>query len=165
MSSLQSVCINLQLVLNSMHKYQPRIHLVKRPDSGSTKPIVDLEKEPHKTFVFPEAIFTAVTAYQNQLVSFTLFLATVAHSCLSFCPFALFLAPRTLRLSLTRLARNVRPIVRSPPVLRVSPRLDRTGLVPPFRLPRLSFILDNRFCRERATVRRHWRNTSRIRRR
>ncbi|KYN02426.1 T-box transcription factor TBX20, partial [Cyphomyrmex costatus] len=54
------------LVLNSMHKYQPRIHLVKRPDSGS-KPIVDLEKEPHKTFVFPEAIFTAVTAYQNQL--------------------------------------------------------------------------------------------------
>ncbi|EGI66888.1 T-box transcription factor TBX20, partial [Acromyrmex echinatior] len=55
------------LVLNSMHKYQPRIHLVKRPDSGTTKPIVDLEKEPHKTFIFPEAIFTAVTAYQNQL--------------------------------------------------------------------------------------------------
>lgn len=68
---------NLQLVLNSMHKYQPRIHLVKRPDSGTAKPIVDLEKEPHKTFIFPEAIFTAVTAYQNQLVSFTLFLATV----------------------------------------------------------------------------------------
>lgn len=60
----------LQLVLNSMHKYQPRIHLVKRPDSGSMDPIVDLELEPHKTFVFPEAIFTAVTAYQNQLVSF-----------------------------------------------------------------------------------------------
>lgn len=59
----------LQLVLNSMHKYQPRIHLVKRPDSGSMEPIVDLEHEPHKTFVFPEAIFTAVTAYQNQLVS------------------------------------------------------------------------------------------------
>ncbi|TGZ32745.1 T-box transcription factor TBX20 [Temnothorax longispinosus] len=55
------------LVLNSMHKYQPRIHLVKRPDSGTAKQIVDLEKEPHKTFVFPEAIFTAVTAYQNQL--------------------------------------------------------------------------------------------------
>lgn len=68
---------NLQLVLNSMHKYQPRIHLVKRPDMSTAKPIVDLEKEPHKTFIFPEAIFTAVTAYQNQLVSFTLFLATV----------------------------------------------------------------------------------------
>ncbi|KAK1132439.1 hypothetical protein K0M31_013825 [Melipona bicolor] len=56
------------LVLNSMHKYQPRIHLVKRPESGTAKPITDLEKEPHKTFIFPEAIFTAVTAYQNQLV-------------------------------------------------------------------------------------------------
>lgn len=57
------------LVLNSMHKYQPRIHLVKRPDSGTAKSIVDLEKEPHKTFIFPEAIFTAVTAYQNQLIT------------------------------------------------------------------------------------------------
>ena len=60
-----------------MHKYQPRIHLVKRPESGTAKPITDLEKEPHKTFIFPEAIFTAVTAYQNQLVSLALFLATV----------------------------------------------------------------------------------------
>ncbi|XP_043475760.1 T-box protein H15-like [Leptopilina heterotoma] len=59
------------LVLNSMHKYQPRIHLVKRPDTGNGDPIEDLEREPHKTFVFPEAIFTAVTAYQNQLVSFS----------------------------------------------------------------------------------------------
>lgn len=58
-----------QLVLNSMHKYQPRIHLVRRPDGGHNDPIEDLEREPHKTFVFPEAIFTAVTAYQNQLVS------------------------------------------------------------------------------------------------
>lgn len=31
--------------------------------------ITDLQKEEHKTFIFPEAIFTAVTAYQNQLVS------------------------------------------------------------------------------------------------
>ncbi|XP_034945676.1 T-box transcription factor TBX20-like isoform X2 [Chelonus insularis] len=57
------------LVLNSMHKYQPRIHLVKRPDSGAKDPIEDLEREPHKTFIFPEAIFTAVTAYQNQLIT------------------------------------------------------------------------------------------------
>jgi hypothetical protein len=53
-----------------MHKYQPRIHLVKRPDGENREPIDDLDREPHKTFVFPEAIFTAVTAYQNQLVSF-----------------------------------------------------------------------------------------------
>lgn len=57
------------LVLNSMHKYQPRIHLVKRPDTGNGDPIEDLEREPHKTFIFPEAIFTAVTAYQNQLIT------------------------------------------------------------------------------------------------
>lgn len=51
-----------------MHKYQPRIHLVKRPD-GASGQIVDLENEEYKTFIFPETIFTAVTAYQNQLVS------------------------------------------------------------------------------------------------
>jgi len=54
-----------------MHKYQPRIHLVKRPE-GSSSNINDLENEEYKTFVFPETIFTAVTAYQNQLVSFSL---------------------------------------------------------------------------------------------
>ncbi|XP_066909646.1 T-box transcription factor TBX20 isoform X2 [Halyomorpha halys] len=57
------------LILNSMHKYQPRIHLVKRPEGGATAPITDLEQEQYKTFVFPEAIFTAVTAYQNQLIT------------------------------------------------------------------------------------------------
>lgn len=51
-----------------MHKYQPRIHIVKRPE-GASGQIVDLENEEYKTFVFPETIFTAVTAYQNQLVS------------------------------------------------------------------------------------------------
>ncbi|CAH1957761.1 unnamed protein product [Acanthoscelides obtectus] len=54
------------LVLNSMHKYQPRIHLVKR-NEGASGNIVDLENEEYKTFIFPETIFTAVTAYQNQL--------------------------------------------------------------------------------------------------
>lgn len=51
-----------------MHKYQPRIHLVKR-NEGSSGSVVDLENEEYKTFIFPETIFTAVTAYQNQLVS------------------------------------------------------------------------------------------------
>lgn len=58
----------LQLVLNSMHKYQPRVHLMKRGD-GASGHVVDLENEEYKTFIFPETIFTAVTAYQNQLVS------------------------------------------------------------------------------------------------
>lgn len=51
-----------------MHKYQPRIHIVKRPE-GASGQIIDLENEEYKTFIFPETIFTAVTAYQNQLVS------------------------------------------------------------------------------------------------
>nr|CAD7457804.1 unnamed protein product [Timema tahoe] len=64
------VCLFLmQLVLNSMHKYQPRIHLVKRHESQGNSPITDLEAEEFKTFIFPESVFTAVTAYQNQLVS------------------------------------------------------------------------------------------------
>nr|CAH7758249.1 unnamed protein product [Callosobruchus chinensis] len=58
---------NGQIVLNSMHRYQPRIHLVKwRENSG---PITDLEQEQYRTFVFPETVFTAVTAYQNQLIT------------------------------------------------------------------------------------------------
>lgn len=53
-----------------MHKYQPRIHLVRRPDGASSSgQIIDLEHEEYKTFIFPETVFTAVTAYQNQLVS------------------------------------------------------------------------------------------------
>ncbi|XP_063880279.1 T-box transcription factor TBX20-like isoform X2 [Scylla paramamosain] len=56
------------IVLNSMHRYQPRIHLVRRQDAGQG-PISDLDLEDHKTFIFPETVFTAVTAYQNQLIT------------------------------------------------------------------------------------------------
>lgn len=52
-----------------MHKYQPRIHLVLRREGAINAPITDLEQEEFKTFIFPECVFTAVTAYQNQLVS------------------------------------------------------------------------------------------------
>jgi hypothetical protein len=55
-----------QIVLNSMHRYQPRIHLVKWREHGG--PITDLEAEEYHTYIFPESVFTAVTAYQNQLV-------------------------------------------------------------------------------------------------
>jgi len=58
------------IVLNSMHRYQPRIHLVLRRDPTSVNsPVTDLEMERYRTFVFPESIFTAVTAYQNQLIT------------------------------------------------------------------------------------------------
>ena len=51
-----------------MHKFQPRIHLILLPtkDSAQTS---DWRRNKHKNFVFQETIFTAVTAYQNQLVS------------------------------------------------------------------------------------------------
>ena len=71
-----------------MHKYQPRVHIIKKPDEPNkmhalnallfssnhgqyTKLHVsgDLEGLEYKTFVFPETSFIAVTAYQNQLVS------------------------------------------------------------------------------------------------
>lgn len=52
-----------------MHKYQPRIHILKRQDTkGFDTNTVDLNSEEYKTFTFPETQFTAVTAYQNQLV-------------------------------------------------------------------------------------------------
>ncbi|XP_055838900.1 T-box protein H15 isoform X2 [Episyrphus balteatus] len=61
---------NGQIVLNSMHRYQPRIHLVRLSHGQSipTSP-KELQELDHKTFVFPETVFTAVTAYQNQLIT------------------------------------------------------------------------------------------------
>ena len=44
------------IILNSMHKYVPRLHIIEEGKSIST-------------FIFNEATFTAVTAYQNESVS------------------------------------------------------------------------------------------------
>ena len=63
-----------KIVLNSMHKYQPRVHIIKRPDDKNLSAMAglqlsaDLNSFDYKTFVFPETSFIAVTAYQNQLV-------------------------------------------------------------------------------------------------
>lgn len=53
-----------------MHRYQPRIHLVQL-SPGQSIPTVpsELVNLKHKTFVFPSTVFTAVTAYQNQLIT------------------------------------------------------------------------------------------------
>lgn len=58
----------MQMVLNSMHRYQPRVHLVKWRE-GRVRAVESLEDEEFHTYIFPECVFTAVTAYQNQLVS------------------------------------------------------------------------------------------------
>nr|XP_029709400.1 T-box protein H15-like isoform X3 [Aedes albopictus] len=58
------------IVLNSMHRYQPRIHLVRLgPGQNIPSSPKELQEVDHKTYVFPETIFTAVTAYQNQLIT------------------------------------------------------------------------------------------------
>lgn len=56
----------LQIILNSMHRYQPRFHVVL------VDPRRDSERFAHqnfKSFSFPETQFMAVTAYQNHRVS------------------------------------------------------------------------------------------------
>ncbi|CAH1779213.1 unnamed protein product [Owenia fusiformis] len=61
---------NGHIILNSMHKYQPRIHIVKKKDNSSgQQSIQNLDAEEFRTFVFPECVFIAVTAYQNQLIT------------------------------------------------------------------------------------------------
>lgn len=50
-------------ILNSMHKYQPRFHLVRAND------ILKLPYSTFRTFTFEETQFIAVTAYQNQKIT------------------------------------------------------------------------------------------------
>lgn len=62
---LHSAPALLQIILNSMHRYQPRFHVVfvdPRKDSAR------YAQENFKSFVFTETQFTAVTAYQNHRV-------------------------------------------------------------------------------------------------
>ena len=48
-----------QIMLNSLHKYEPRVHLVR----------VGSEQRHVVTYPFPETQFIAVTAYQNEEVT------------------------------------------------------------------------------------------------
>ncbi|KAL6113914.1 uncharacterized protein ACO6RY_04801 [Pungitius sinensis] len=50
-------------ILNSMHKYQPRFHIVKTND------ILKLPYSTFRTYVFCETEFIAVTAYQNDKIT------------------------------------------------------------------------------------------------
>lgn len=57
-------CGWFQIILNSMHRYQPRFHVILVDDNCS----VHKAEENFKTFIFEETKFTAVTAYQNHRV-------------------------------------------------------------------------------------------------
>lgn len=72
-----SFSISLQTILNSMHKYQPRFHLVRTTD------ILKLPYSTFRTYVFKETEFIAVTAYQNEkvrIVGFSIGIWTVCGS-------------------------------------------------------------------------------------
>ncbi|CAB0034557.1 unnamed protein product, partial [Trichogramma brassicae] len=53
----------LYTILNSMHKYQPRFHLVRAND------ILKLPYSTFRSYVFKETEFIAVTAYQNEKIT------------------------------------------------------------------------------------------------
>nr|CAB3266861.1 T-box transcription factor Tbx6a [Phallusia mammillata] len=48
-----------KIVLNSMHRYQPRVHIIRTDD------VTNLPSEMFSTFAFPQTVFITVTAYQN----------------------------------------------------------------------------------------------------
>lgn len=49
---------HFQIVLTSMHKYQPRLIVVRTSDPNQ------ITWAPYQSFTFPETEFVAVTAYQ-----------------------------------------------------------------------------------------------------
>lgn len=53
-----------QIILNSMHKYQPRLHIVKADENNG----FGSKNTAFCTHVFPETAFIAVTSYQNHKV-------------------------------------------------------------------------------------------------
>ncbi|KAK0166928.1 hypothetical protein PV327_004394 [Microctonus hyperodae] len=58
---------NGHIILNSMHRYQPRCHVVVAPSPPGSEP--NPRTENFKSFSFSETRFTAVTAYQNHRIT------------------------------------------------------------------------------------------------
>jgi len=59
--SIYIFVVLLQIILNSLHKYKPRIHIYQSHSNGQPNILL-------KTFTFPLTSFIAVTAYQNEEV-------------------------------------------------------------------------------------------------
>nr|CAD7445403.1 unnamed protein product [Timema bartmani] len=57
-----------QVSLHSMHKYQPRVHIMLTTDL-ETQPEKQVNQQKALSFSFPETTFTTVTAYQNQQIT------------------------------------------------------------------------------------------------
>ncbi|NWI12880.1 TBX22 factor, partial [Crypturellus soui] len=56
------------IILQSMHKYRPRVHVIARDGRPDGAPLRALPAAGVRTFSFGETEFTTVTAYQNQQV-------------------------------------------------------------------------------------------------
>lgn len=62
--------LSAQIILHSMHKYQPRVHVIRKECGEELSPVRAVPAgEGTRTFSFPETVFTTVTAYQNQQVA------------------------------------------------------------------------------------------------
>lgn len=57
---LNNCVFSFQIMLNSLHKYEPRIHIIRVGAPESNRTVV--------SHSFPETQFIAVTAYQNEEV-------------------------------------------------------------------------------------------------
>uniref|UniRef100_A0A3Q3FLF3 T-box transcription factor 22 n=1 Tax=Labrus bergylta TaxID=56723 RepID=A0A3Q3FLF3_9LABR len=57
------------IILQSMHKYKPRVHIIRHDPRMDLSQIQSLPSEGVHSFSFPETEFTTVTAYQNQQVT------------------------------------------------------------------------------------------------
>ncbi|NXL82983.1 TBX22 factor, partial [Alectura lathami] len=58
-----------QIILQSMHKYKPRVHVIVQDSRFDLAQIQSLPAEGVRTFSFQETEFTTVTAYQNQQIT------------------------------------------------------------------------------------------------
>ncbi|KAK1904804.1 T-box transcription factor TBX22 [Dissostichus eleginoides] len=56
-------------ILQSMHKYKPRVHVIRHDPRMDLSQIQSLPAEGVHSFSFPETEFTTVTAYQNQQIT------------------------------------------------------------------------------------------------
>lgn len=63
-----SLHLFVQIILQSMHKYKPRVHIIRHDPRMDLSQIQSLPAEGVHSFSFPETEFTTVTAYQNQQV-------------------------------------------------------------------------------------------------
>ncbi|KAG2468138.1 TBX18 factor, partial [Polypterus senegalus] len=55
------------IILHSMHKYQPRVHIIRKECGDELSPVKTVPSgDGVRAFSFPETVFTTVTAYQNQ---------------------------------------------------------------------------------------------------